>query len=110
MSPLLSLLFLGLAASVMAGPSRRRQILPFYRRQPTNSIRNDLAETGCKSYIVIFARGTTEEGNVGTSTGPPFFDALSAQVGGDLAVQGVEYSADWGGAVLGGDGTGSENM
>ncbi|GKT56441.1 carbohydrate esterase family 5 protein [Colletotrichum tofieldiae] len=64
----------------------------------------------CKSMIVIFARGTTEGGNVGTIAGPPFFQALSTQVGGNLAVQGVEYPADIPGFLAGGDANGSQMM
>jgi cutinase len=75
-----------------------------------SSTRNDLLEGGCKGTIVIFARGTTEMGNVGTVTGPPFFDALSALVSGDLAVQGVDYAAAWSGAMSGGDAAGSQEM
>ncbi|KAK1976648.1 cutinase [Colletotrichum cereale] len=64
----------------------------------------------CQSMIVVFARGTTEGGNVGTLAGPPFFQALSAQVGGALAVQGVEYPADIPGFLAGGDADGSRMM
>ncbi|KAK6225479.1 cutinase [Colletotrichum tabaci] len=64
----------------------------------------------CKSTIVIFARGTTEGGNVGTIAGPPFFQALASQVGGNLAVQGVEYPADIPGFLAGGDASGSQMM
>ncbi len=60
---------------------------------------------------VIFARGTTEQGNVGTLSGPPFFDALSKVIGvKNLAVQGVVYPADIPGFLAGGDANGSKNM
>lgn len=60
---------------------------------------------------VIFARGTTETGNVGTLSGPPYFDALSKIVGVDnLAVQGVDYPADIPGFLAGGDANGSKAM
>ena len=60
---------------------------------------------------VIFARGTTEPGNVGLVTGPPFFDALSAMIGANaLSVQGVSYSASVEGFLAGGDATGSQTM
>ncbi|KAK1712011.1 cutinase [Colletotrichum lupini] len=65
---------------------------------------------GCQSMIVIFARGTTEGGNVGTIAGPPFFQSLATQVGGSLAVQGVEYPADIPGFLAGGDANGSQMM
>ncbi|KAH7356203.1 cutinase [Pyrenochaeta sp. MPI-SDFR-AT-0127] len=61
--------------------------------------RDDLARNApCADVTVVFARGTTEPGNVGLVTGPPFFDALSEQLGSKtLAVQGVEYPATFAG-------------
>ncbi|KAF5598419.1 cutinase precursor [Fusarium pseudocircinatum] len=65
----------------------------------------------CKDVTVIFARGTTEMGNVGTAAGPPFFQALAQQLGSDkLAVQGVEYAASVGGIMQMGDQAGSQKM
>lgn len=76
--------------------------------------RNDLEGAGanaCAQNIVIFARGTTEQGNVGSIAGPPFFDALEQQVGAEnLAVQGVDYPANIPGFLAGGDATGSQAM
>ncbi|KAJ4420888.1 hypothetical protein N0V82_004067 [Gnomoniopsis sp. IMI 355080] len=73
---------------------------------------NDLLDgTGCKDNLVIFARGTTETGNVGTLTGPPFFAALAQKVGEEnLAVQGVDYPADIPGFLAGGSSAGSQTM
>ncbi|KAF2653706.1 carbohydrate esterase family 5 protein [Lophiostoma macrostomum CBS 122681] len=64
-----------------------------------DTTRTDLAQNApCADVTVIFARGTTEPGNVGLVTGPPFFDALSKQLGNaSLAVQGVEYPATFAG-------------
>jgi hypothetical protein len=72
---------------------------------------NDLSGS-CKEYTVIFARGTTEPGNVGILVGPPFFDALRAKVGsGNVAIQGVNnYNADINGYLAGGDAGGSQSM
>lgn len=65
----------------------------------------------CADTMVIFARGTTEGGNVGALTGPPFFEALADQAGANsLAVQGVEYPADIAGFLAGGDAEGSALM
>ncbi|KAN0095405.1 carbohydrate esterase family 5 protein [Hyaloscypha variabilis] len=67
--------------------------------------------TGCKAMTVVFARGTTEQGNVGTLTGPPFFAALADVVGtNNLAVQGVDYPASVQGFLAGGDADGSKLM
>ena len=64
--------------------------------------RNELGE--CKPVTVIFARGTIELGNVGSITGPPFFNALDDLIGADnVAVQGVDYPATIGGYLEGGD-------
>ncbi|RTE74241.1 hypothetical protein BHE90_011324 [Fusarium euwallaceae] len=71
----------------------------------SGSTQNGL-DGACKDVTVIFARGTSEGGNVGTVAGPPFFQALAKEIGSDrLAVQGVEYPADIGGIMnLGSDG------
>ncbi|KAK1703641.1 cutinase [Colletotrichum lupini] len=60
---------------------------------------DDLEEnTACADITVIFARGTTEPGNVGLVTGPPFFDALNQQRGTKtVSIQGVEYPATFAG-------------
>lgn len=74
---------------------------------------NDLLDgkKGCTEFTVIFARGTTESGNVGTSTGPPFFAALKKEVGAEnVAVQGVDYPADIPGFLAGGSPEGSNTM
>jgi len=72
---------------------------------------NQLGGT-CTAYTVIFARGTTEPGNVGILVGPPFFDALRSSVGTSaLTIQGVnDYSASVDGYLEGGDPAGSAEM
>lgn len=73
--------------------------------------RNDLTNGKCGQMMVIFARGTTETGNVGTLAGPQFFAALSATMGAaNVAVQGVAYPADIPGFLAGGDAAGSQVM
>jgi hypothetical protein len=64
-----------------------------------DTTRDDLARNAsCADVTVVFARGTTEPGNVGLFAGPPFFDTLSEQLGSkSLAVQGVEYPATFAG-------------
>ncbi|KAF4920562.1 Cutinase [Colletotrichum viniferum] len=85
---------------------------PITKRQADFSAntQNGLQGGACANVIVVFARGTTERGNVGTIAGPPFFQALSAQVGGNLEVQGIEYPADVPGFLAGGDANGSQEM
>ncbi|KAH8597743.1 putative cutinase [Bisporella sp. PMI_857] len=66
----------------------------------------------CKPYTIVFARGTTEPGNVGILVGPPLFEALRDKLGSsNLAIQGVnKYDADIDGYLEGGDPAGSKEM
>ena len=59
------------------------------KREVYGDSSNELGE--CAPVTAIFARGTIEPGNIGLLAGPPFFDVLSAQLGGKLGVQGVPY-------------------
>lgn len=101
---------LTLASNVLASPT------PITARASNlaSTTQNDLQgdnNNNCAENIVIFARGTTELGNVGSLTGPPFFQALAQQVGADnLAIQGVDYAADIPGFLAGGDAAGSQLM
>ncbi|KAI9054449.1 hypothetical protein LZ554_001611 [Drepanopeziza brunnea f. sp. 'monogermtubi'] len=81
-------------------------------RDLTLTIQNDLFNGApCRQITIIYAKGTTSPGNVGTETGPPFFQAIAALIGPDnLAVQGVDYDADIWGFVEGGDSDGSKYM
>jgi cutinase len=65
----------------------------------TDTTEDDLEQNApCADLTVIFARGTTEPGNVGLLTGPPFLDALHEQLGNrSHAFQGVEYPATFAG-------------
>lgn len=79
------------------------------KRQSVSNTRNELGL--CRPITVIFARGTTEPGNVGTLTGPPFFNALDAVIGTqNVGVQGVPYQASIAGYLAGGDAGGSTNL
>lgn len=100
-----SVLILLPIALTVASPVIRRQLA-------TSDTENDLTDgSACKAVTIIFARGTTESGNVGLSTGPPFFSAVAQAIGeSNLAVQGVDYAADVAGFVAGGDATGSALM
>jgi cutinase len=69
-----------------------------------STTRDELSGGACSDLILLFARGTTEPGNVGALVGPPLFEAvrnyLPASV--SLAVQGVDYPADVQGFLSGG--------
>ncbi|TKA42169.1 hypothetical protein B0A54_07257 [Friedmanniomyces endolithicus] len=77
------LLSLSLAALAIANPIEKRQ----YAGQNTEIQLTD--GTPCRAITILFARGTTESGNVGTLAGPPFFQAVVGKVGASkVAVQG----------------------
>lgn len=67
---------------------------------------------GCADVTILFARGTTEPGNVGVLTGPAFFDAVQGQLGSKtLAVQGTNnYAADVEEFLQGGSKSGSQQL
>jgi|SRR5690242_4130251 len=85
------------------------------KRQYGGDTYNQLTDgTACRPITVIYARGTTQEGNVGSpdSEGPTFFNALAGRLGGvnRLAIQGVTYSANVFGFLAGGDSAGATTM
>ena len=85
------------------------------KRQYSSSTYNQLTDgTACRAISVIYARGTSQQGNVGDSAavGPLFFNQLASKVGGvsRLAIQGVTYSASVLGFLQGGDRAGSTTM
>lgn len=103
MSSLARTLIFTLFSTVLASLARRQENF--------DGDTQDGLSQECKPVTIIFARGTTESGNVGTLVGPPFFKAVAEKVGADnLAVQGVDYPADVDGFVAGGDAGGSELM
>jgi cutinase len=88
-------------------------LLPLASAALTSSTQNDVTNGGaCKAMTVLFARGTTETGNMGTIAGPPFVSAIGQMMGGaaNIAVQGIEYPADIPGFLAGGDAGGSKLM
>lgn len=48
---------------------------------------------GCQPLTFIFARGSTEMGNMGSVVGPPVASALRSQLNNKVTVQGVDYDA-----------------
>ena len=88
------------AAALTTFGANRHTIMK--RQDDWSDTRSELSE--CKPVTVIFARGTIELGNVGSITGPPFFNALGDLIGDDkVAVQGVDYPANIQGYLTGGD-------
>jgi hypothetical protein len=76
-------------------------------RQTTSS--DDILNGDCGTVNYIFARGTTEVGNLGTVIGPGFGRALGQRMG-DVAVQGVDYPANVAGFLAGGSNAGADTM
>ncbi|RGP73999.1 cutinase [Fusarium sporotrichioides] len=83
-------------------------------RQFSSSTYNQLTDgTPCRPVTLIYARGTTQAGNVGDSAavGPILFNNLASRIGlNNLAVQGVTYPANVAGFLAGGDAVGSRTM
>ncbi|KAJ7155239.1 cutinase [Mycena filopes] len=78
------------------------------RADPTTE--NELSGP-CRPVTFIFARGTSEDGNVGSDVGPPVIDDLRAALGADgIAVQGVDYDASILGYLEGGSPSGAVTM
>lgn len=107
--PLAIITILPLAAASPLLPSILRSLFP---RDLNSTTQNDLVDgSPCKELTVIFARGTDSPGNVGSSTGPPFFEAIAALIGTDnIAVQGLDYPATIIGFLEGGDTAGGTLM
>ena len=96
-----------LALGVSALPAPRPDI---DERDNYSITRNELSGP-CKPVTIIFARGTTEFGNVGTFAGPPFFNAVGNILGdSNIAVQGVNYPASIAGYLEGGDPAGANQL
>jgi cutinase len=61
----------------------------------TGTTANEFLQGGCRPLIFIYARGSTQDGNVGESPGPQTIDGLKASLGASyVAAQGLEYPAD----------------
>lgn len=106
----LSFALLTFVATAIAAPAQELEVRQFGGGS-SSSTRNDVKNNApCKPLTVIFARGTSEAGNVGSVAGPPFFKALDSALPSQVNVQGVDYAATWNGAFSGGDAAGSRTM
>jgi cutinase len=58
------------------------------------STANDFTSGGaCKPFTLVFARGTGESGNMGTTVGPALQSGLTKKMAGKWAFQGLTYDA-----------------
>lgn len=103
-------LLLALASAALSSPHTAR-LSARQNQDFGDNDQNGLVDGNCADNIIIFARGTTELGNVGNIAGPPFFEAMAEAVGAEnLVVQGIDYPADIPGFLAGGDADGSQLM
>ncbi|KAJ0335091.1 hypothetical protein COL922a_009763 [Colletotrichum nupharicola] len=60
----------------------------------TGTIAKEFTRGGCRDVIFIFARGSVETGNMGSTVGPPTSDGLKKKYGDNrVATEGVDYAA-----------------
>lgn len=98
MNHTLALALLLSAALTTASPITKRQF-----GFGSSSTSSDLEDGSCKAVTFIFARGSTETGNMGMTVGPATCTALKSDLGEDaVACQGVggSYIADIGSNAL----------
>ncbi|GAB7330692.1 hypothetical protein MBLNU13_g02254t1 [Cladosporium sp. NU13] len=90
-------LLAAVAAAVPTGLERRQ----------LGMTENELKSGSCKKITLVYARGSTEMGNMGSSLGPPTCSGLKRKFPGQVACQGVgrPYTAGLGTNALPGDGT-----
>lgn len=77
----------GLAALAATSPIEPRQ-------NSVGTTSKEFTQGGCRDIIMLFARGSTEIGNMGIVCGPPTGEGLKENFGaGNVAVEGVDYAA-----------------
>ncbi|KAI5784723.1 cutinase [Geopyxis carbonaria] len=76
-----------LIAAAMAAPL-------IEERQLASDTSNDYTTGGCKNVVMLYARASTETGNIGSSVGPLLKSYLTSSLGADnFAMQGIDYPA-----------------
>ncbi|KAK5098511.1 hypothetical protein LTR70_002724 [Exophiala xenobiotica] len=95
-----------LSAPLPAGPSPTPEEI-----KQAATTRNELLNGPCRNVTVLFARGTTESGNIGSLVGPALESALDARLGAtNVAFQGVDYVADVAGYYAKGSDSGASTL
>ncbi|TLS29910.1 hypothetical protein PpBr36_02204, partial [Pyricularia pennisetigena] len=83
---------LSIAAAILAATASAMPVLE--ARQTVGTTANEFTQGGCKDVVLLYARGTTQSGNMGEEPGPALGNALKTRLGAArVAVQGVAYSA-----------------
>ncbi|KAI8633560.1 cutinase [Xylariaceae sp. FL1651] len=81
-------------ASPVPIPAEPALVKPVLVERQTGTISNELTLGPCRDIIFIFARGSTEPGNMGIVVGPGVADQLKLRLGETrVAVEGVDYAA-----------------
>ncbi|KAF1963093.1 cutinase precursor [Byssothecium circinans] len=79
--------FLTLALAGLATSS------PIQKRQ-TRTTSSEFSQGGCRDVLFAWARGSTEQGNMGSIVGPQTSDGIKAQFGAEnVATEGINYAA-----------------
>jgi cutinase len=69
-------------------------IVEVRQRGRVGTTATEFTDGGCRDIIMLFARGSTEAGNMGTICGPPTANGLKEVFGADaVAVEGIDYGA-----------------
>ena len=85
-----------LASTAIAAPLAKPQSTTSYGGTTKSDVQNGV----CKAITLIFARSTSEGGNMGSEVGPPLEKQLETTFGtAKVATQGVNYAASVQGAV-----------
>lgn len=96
-SAVLALASVAIASPIAAPPAEGTSAVEIADVEPllvTSTTENELTDGACKDVIFIFARGSTEVGNMGIIVGPGVADQLKERLGSTrVAVQGVNYAA-----------------
>ena len=96
-----------LFATVLSAPTPA----PTLEIRQSATTRNELLDGVCRPVTVIYARGTTESGNIGVSVGPALELTLDRRLGANtVAFQGVDYPADIAGYLAGGSSEGAGTL
>lgn len=92
-TPTTTLLLLA-AALAAASPVHVSVSLSPRQRGRVGTTATEFTDGGCRPVIMLFARGSTEAGNMGTICGPPTANGLKDKFGADtIAVEGIDYGA-----------------
>ncbi|KXH28642.1 cutinase [Colletotrichum salicis] len=85
---------LAIAAIAVCSPVRLDHRAVHIQSRETGIIAKEYTQGGCRDVIFIFARGSTEVGNMGSTVGPPTSDGLKKKYGDNkVATEGVDYAA-----------------